>query len=176
LVAVNLSAYLDNELDPDQSDMITAHLESCAACADLLDAMEETDEEIQREWREDSPLPSSSQFRQSVDAIMDALPAELVAEPVFAPKRVHARTRWVRFATGMSGFILVAGMLWSSYRIGYVQGRQNAGKSAFTPVNPTGYNPAVQPMMSVASLSPASAKPPEEPLPFTFARERRFHR
>jgi len=176
LVAVNLSAYLDNELDPDQSEMITAHLDSCAACADLMDAMQETDEEIQREWREDAPLPSSSQFRHSIDAILDALPAEPVAEPVFAPKRVHAKTRWVRFATGMSGFVLVAGMLWSSYRIGYVHGRQNARKSSFAPANPTGYNPAVQPMISLASLSSDSNSPPQNSLTLTFARERRFRR
>jgi len=176
LVAVNLSAYLDNELDPDQSEMVTAHLEACADCADLLDAMYDTDEEIQREWREDTPLPSSSQFRRSIDAIMDALPAEPVAEPVFAPKRVHARTRWVRFATGMSGMVVIAAMLWSSYRIGYVQGRQNASKSAFVPANPTGYNPAYQPETTLATLIPASARPPEDPLTLNFARERRSHR
>jgi len=76
----------------------------------------------------------------------------------------------------MSGFVLVAGMLWSSYRIGYVHGRQNARKSSFAPANPTGYNPAQQPMISLASLSSDSNSPPQNSLTLTFARERRFRR
>ena len=63
-----------------------------SGCADLLDAMEETDEEIQREWREDAPLPSSSQFRHSIDAIMDALPAR--AEFISAYAANRAQVLW----------------------------------------------------------------------------------
>jgi hypothetical protein len=176
LVSVNLSAYLDQELDPDQTQLITKHLNSCAGCAALLDTMEETDEEIQREWRESTPLPSSSQFRHSIDSIMDALPSAPVEPEVFAPKRVHARTRWMRFATGMSGFILAAGLLWSSYRIGYAHGRTSARRSSFAAPNGNGNFTDVQSALSLCSLStPSSAGPLNEP-PLTFARERRSQR
>jgi len=172
LVSVNLSAFLDNELDPDQAQLIEKHLNSCAGCAALLEAMQDTDEVIEREWRESTPLPSSSQFRQSIDSIMEALPPAPVEAESFAPKRVHSRTRWVRFATGMSGVIVAAGLLWSSYRIGYAHGRTSARRSSFAA--PTGAGPyaGFQPTLSLCSLSAA----PPNPTPLTFARERRSQR
>jgi len=36
LVSVNLSAYLDGELDPDQARLVENHLNTCPNCADLL--------------------------------------------------------------------------------------------------------------------------------------------
>src|SRR5438045_3492709 len=47
LVSVNLSAYLDCELEPDQTRLINEHLNQCADCAAMLQAMEETDEAIE---------------------------------------------------------------------------------------------------------------------------------
>ena len=131
LISVNLAAYLDNELDQDQTELVTKHLDCCAGCAALLETMERTDEAIEREWRDSTPLPSSSQFRHSIDSIMDALPPAPSRAEAFATKRVHARTRWMRFATGMSGFILAAGVIWSSYRLGYSHGRNSARRSSF---------------------------------------------
>jgi hypothetical protein len=171
LVSVNLSAYLDNELDPDQAQLIANHLGTCAGCAALLDAMEEADEAIQREWREDTPLPSSSQFKQSIGSIMDALPPAPVDAEKLATKRVHARTRWTRFATGMTGVILAAGMLWSSYRIGYAHGRSSARRSAVSVSMPDRPLPGNQPLLQLCSLIAPPAHPSPAP-PTPLARER----
>lgn len=163
LVSVSLSAYLDGELDPEQTQLINKHLNQCADCAAMLQAMEETDEIIEREWREGAPLPSSSQFRHSIDDIMDALPTAQAETPVFAPKRVHSRTRWMRFATGMSGVILFGGMLWSSYRLGYSQGRQSTLNPS--PTAPAGSRFPVRPVSMFAFRSASLAPPLDDPLP-----------
>ena len=83
-VSVNLSAYQDGELDPDSLKLIVSHLAHCTNCADAFDALQEIDETLEREWRDSAPLPSSSQFARSIDSIMDALPNEPAATPVFA--------------------------------------------------------------------------------------------
>jgi hypothetical protein len=176
LISVNLAAYIDNELDPDQADLVTQHLNGCTGCAALLDTMERTDETIEREWRESAPLPSSSQFRQSIDSIMDALPPAPAQSDGFAAKRVHARTRWMRFATGMSGFILAAGALWSSYNIGYSQGRNSARRSSIALPAGSRYIPGISTALTLCSLSePPPTRPLIEPS-LTFARERRSQR
>ena len=123
LVAVNLSAYLDSELDADLETIIKDHLENCADCATLIEAMQATDSQIQREWRDIAPLPSSSKFKHSVDSIMGALPGKPERESVFAPKRIHARTRWVRFATGVTSVFAFLGMLFGSYLVGFQNGK-----------------------------------------------------
>jgi anti-sigma factor RsiW len=128
-VSVNLSAYQDGELDPDSLNLIVSHLAHCPHCASAFDALQMVDETLDREWRDSAPLPSSSHFVGSVNSIMDALPDEPVAAPAFAPKRVHARVRWTRFATGAVGLFAFGSMLWSSYRLGYQQGRQNNGST-----------------------------------------------
>ena len=79
---------------------------------------------IQREWR-DAPLPSASEMRFALDSIMDALPPVPNAPPVFAPRRIHARFRWMRFATGIASIIALLGLLWSTYRFGFTQGRSS---------------------------------------------------
>jgi hypothetical protein len=111
LVMANLSAYLDNELDPDQERVIEGHLSQCAECASNLSALRTTDRLLQREWRGSAPLPSSLDFKQSVDAIMAALPPVPGEQTPFAPKRVHSRARWMRFSTGLAGVIAFFAML-----------------------------------------------------------------
>ena len=119
-----LSAYLDGELDSDSRAEVANHLNSCPQCADAFDALLATDRMIQREWR-DAPLPSASETRFALDAILDALPPLPDAPPVFAPRRIHAKARWMRFATGVAGVIALLGLLWSSYRLGFTQGRSS---------------------------------------------------
>ena len=117
-----LSAYLDGELDSDSQAEVANHLNNCPQCADAFDALLATDRMIQREWR-DAPLPSASEMRFALDSIMDALPPVPAAPPVFAPRRVHARFRWMRFVTGIASIIALLGLLWSTYRFGFAQGR-----------------------------------------------------
>ncbi len=117
-----LSAYLDGELDSDSQAEVADHLNNCPQCADAFDALLATDRMIQREWR-DAPLPSASEMRFALDSLMDALPPLPAAAPEFAPRRVHARVRWMRFATGIASVIALLGLLWSSYRLGFTQGR-----------------------------------------------------
>jgi len=124
-VSVSLSAYQDGELDPESLQLIVSHLAHCPHCAAAFDALQSVDETLEREWRDSAPLPSSSQFARSLDSIMDALPSEPAPTPVFAPKRVHARVRWTRFATGVAGLFAFGSLLWSSYRLGYQQGQEN---------------------------------------------------
>ena len=110
-VSVNLSAYQDGELDPDSLHLIVAHLAHCPHCADAFDALQSIDETLEREWRDSAPLSSSSQFARSLDSIMDALPNEPAPIPTFAPKRVHSRVRWTRFATGVTGLFAFGSLL-----------------------------------------------------------------
>ena len=119
-----LSAYLDGELDSDSQAEVANHLNNCPQCADAFDALLATDRMIQREWR-DAPLPSASEMRFALDAIMDALPPLSAAPPEFAPRRLHAKFRWMRFATGIASIIALLGLLWSSYRFGFAQGRSS---------------------------------------------------
>src|SRR5262249_37298939 len=97
----SLSDYVDNEVTPDQRRVIESHLIRCPHCADVLDALQTTDEMLEREWRESAPLPSSMELQQAVDSIMAALPPVPEQSATFAPKRVHSKTRWMRFSTGM---------------------------------------------------------------------------
>jgi anti-sigma factor RsiW len=124
-VAENLSAYLDEALDPATLRRFEKHIGDCLRCAADLKMFLEKDRLIQREWRQTAPLPSSSQVRQSVDAIMDALPPAPEVPATFASKRVHARARWMRFSTGLTGLLAFFGMLWSSYRLGYLHGQKS---------------------------------------------------
>jgi anti-sigma factor RsiW len=124
LVQVNLAAYLDGELDEDMWAVVNNHLAGCDRCADVLSEIQETDKQIQREWRDSSPLPSSSQLHAAVDAIMDKLPEAAKASPEFAARRVHARVRWMRFSTGAAGAFVLFALSWGSYKLGFTQGRE----------------------------------------------------
>lgn len=151
-VSVNLSAYQDGELDPDSLKLIVSHLTHCPNCAASFDALQSVDETLEREWRDSAPLPSSSQFARSLDSIMEALPNEPAVTPAFAPKRVHARVRWTRFATGVAGLFAFGSLLWSSYRLGYQQGQQN-NVSRSSGSAPAGPNNAMMPVSFFASAS-----------------------
>jgi anti-sigma factor RsiW len=170
-VSVNLSAYQDGELDSDSLKLIVSHLSHCPHCSAAMDALQEIDETLEREWRDSAPLPSSSQFARSIASIMDALPDEPAATPAFAPKRVHARARWTRFATGVAGAFAFGGLLWSSYRLGYQEG-QHSNVSRYPANGSAGsgnnampvsfFVPDARPLQSVR-LSPASASHTPDP-------------
>lgn len=155
-VSVNLSAYQDGELDSDSLKLIVSHLAHCPNCADAFDALQSVDETLEREWRDSAPLPSSSRFARSIDSIMDALPDEPAVAPAFAPKRIHARVRWTRFATGVAGLFAFGSLLWSSYRLGYQQGQlQHLSRYPGTmPANPG------NPVMPVSFFTCASQPRP----------------
>ena len=152
LVTVNLSAYLDGELDDDQQRVVEAHLDRCPTCSASLDALQITDTLIQREWRDKAPLPSSSEVKSAIDSIMAALPPAPAAAPEFAPKRVHARARWMRFSTGLAGMIAFFSLLWSSYRLGYANGRTST-QPAEQP-SPVYQNPMSRPILNNANPAP----------------------
>ncbi len=145
-VSVSLSAYQDGELDSDSLRIVLSHLSRCPHCVSELDALQTADESLEREWRDSAPLPSSCQFKLSVDAIMDALPPAVDAPKAFAPRRVHARARWTRFAAGAAGMFAFGTLLWSSYRLGYQQGQQ---KSAL----PASANPNASPASQLFPVS-----------------------
>ncbi len=176
-VSVNLSAYQDGELDPDSLTLIVSHLAHCPHCAAAFDALQEIEDTLEREWRDSAPLPSSSQFARSIDSIMAALPNEPASTPVFAHKRIHARVRWTRFATGVAGLFAFGGLLWSSYRLGYQQGQENnvsrypGNRMPASPSNPgssvmpaTFFTFASQPRHSARFAAPTSDRtaPPSQ--------------
>ncbi len=158
LVGLNLPAYQDDALDPDTRNAVEAHLGHCVRCASNLEALRKTDEAIQREWRESAPLPSSLEVHVAMDAIMDALPPAPVETVEFAPKRVHARNRWTRFATGLASILTFGSLMWSSYRLGYADGRlsHTSGSMIQTPIKPGGYRMIQRSIPTFTSRSTAS--------------------
>lgn len=130
LVAANLSAYQDGELDSDETRLVAAHVGKCPRCAEIFETLQQTDDEIEREWRESAPLPSSLHYEQAIDSVMAALPAIPVQAPTFAPRRVHARARWTRFASGIAAVTVLAVSLWSSYQLGYTRGRSSVANAS----------------------------------------------
>ena len=166
LVAVNLSAYLDGELDVDQQQVVEAHLDRCPKCSASLDEMHTTDTIIEREWRDNAPLPSSSEVRNAIDSIMAALPPAPVSAPEFAPKRVHAKARWMRFSTGLAGILAFFSLLWSSYRLGYANGRTNT-PPAYAPA-PSQGNPMQQPTRNAANPAPITLASTAAPQTLSF--------
>jgi anti-sigma factor RsiW len=156
LVVVNLSAYLDDELDPDMQQVVEAHLRNCSRCTEVVAALQTTDTIIQREWRDNAPLPSSSEFRQAVDNLIDALPPAPVKEAPFARKRVHAKARWMRFSSGIVGVIALFSLLWSTYNLGYTQGRMSP-LPAVSPLPAAPSNPRpIVPRLSTVSYRTTS--------------------
>ena len=150
-VTTNLSAYLDGELDSAQTRLVGSHLGKCPRCSEILESLSDVDETIQREWRDSAPLPSSFHFEQAIDDIMAALPSVPVEAVAFAAHRVHARARWMRFATGIAGLVAILTSLWSSYWLGYTNGRRSLSTPGSVFINPFRVNPS-QP------LSPAPAR------------------
>lgn len=134
-IQMQLSDYADDELDTPQQRFVESHLSNCPKCAAMLNAIFETDDVLLREWRDDSPLPSSLDRNRALDNIMDALPPLPVSQPVFSPKRIHARARWMRFSTGIAGCIALFAMLYSSYRLGYEHGLRRPPSVAASPAS-----------------------------------------
>lgn len=158
LVIANLPAYQDGELDIDQQRLVENHLTKCPQCAAVMEAIQATDRILEREWQDDAPLPSSLEFTQAVNNIMAALPPVPAHSATVKPRRVHARTRWMRFATGISGFFALFGMLWTSYTVGYYNGRKNLAQLSSTTVSPV--MPLPHSFLSVSTASLSSNGPP----------------
>jgi hypothetical protein len=161
LTEANLAAFEDGELNREQAQLVEAHLAGCVKCASTLKMLRAEDSLISWEWRESAPLPFSSEMRFAVDSIMAALPpAE--AHAAFARRRVHVRVRWNRLAAGLMGIVAMAGMIWSSYRIGYAHGRQSVARpisaSESPAVNP--HTPSTQSatssLFSIFGFTPSS--------------------
>lgn len=125
-VEANLSAYIDSELDPEQVDLINTHLGKCSHCSRMLAETEEMDDYILREWRNSVPLPSSSEHKNSIDAIMNALPNDEENTFRFPARRVHTRSRWTRLAAGLTGVVAIGGAISTSYWFGYQHGKQSS--------------------------------------------------
>ncbi len=132
-VRTQLSDYADDELNPSQARFVESHLSDCPKCAEMLNAIFQTDDLLLREWRDDSPLPSSLQRNRAIDNIIDALPPVPETQPIFSSKRRHARARWMRFSTGIAGCAAFFAMLYSSYRLGY----EHALKRPYTASSPS---------------------------------------
>ncbi len=105
-----ISAFIDQELDPEAHNLVAQHLNSCPACSGAYAQMLLVDEtiHIEWEWRDSTPLPlcvipeeqgdaSATDPLDAIDRIMAMLPAGEPQSPIFAPRRVHARARWMRF-------------------------------------------------------------------------------
>ena len=180
LVAENLAAYQDGELDAEQTRLVAAHVGKCPRCAGIFDAIQATDETLEREWRDSAPLPSSLRFTQAIDDVMAALPPVPVPTAAFTPRRLHARARWMRFAGGLAGVLILFASLWSSYRIGYAHGRRSAAahtasasslSGSASPTQSLSFSPTVSrlsrslSMPSASRLTPASLWLPLVPLP-----------
>ncbi|GDX40924.1 hypothetical protein LBMAG21_12160 [Armatimonadota bacterium] len=159
-VAENTSSYLDAELDLRAMEQIANHLNNCSNCAKTVAGVESVGLVLEREWSDIAPLPSSLEIEFALDSIMDALPP--LHERTHDAKHADTShsTRWVRFTTGIVGGALFVASLWSSYQVGFWQGRV----SAFTP-EPGYHQPLpVNPIPSVSTPAPPSPKPPETTL------------
>lgn len=156
----NLSAYLDSELVPHDHNRIANHLADCPKCAATLKEYVAVDELIQGEWSLEASLPSHCEMQIALDAIMDALPTS--PELPVTKRTAHTPLSWVRFSTSVAGLVLVMGLLWSSYQVGYANGISH-GRSQSNP--PTDSNPLLpQPTSNFSSNPTLQAKPPT-PLP-----------
>jgi hypothetical protein len=88
-----------------------------------------------------------------------------IENPAFPTKRVHAKARWMRFATGLMSLFALLGMLWSSYRLGYAHGRRSlltSSPSQPTPGVPTTPNRSddLRPLPALYTFSAPSTPPP----------------
>ncbi len=63
-----MSAYQDGELENNDTRLVAAHIEGCTRCTRIFAALQATDDLLQREWRDDAPLPASSSLLTSSSA------------------------------------------------------------------------------------------------------------
>ena len=87
LIIANLSAFQDGEMDQEEARRITLHLGTCSRCAGIFAVIQETDEILEREWRNSAPLPSSLRYQKSIDCIMNSLPLQPEMDVAFASRR-----------------------------------------------------------------------------------------
>ena len=158
VIAAKLSAYQDGELDVEETHKVSLHLGDCVRCGTILASIQDMDLHLEREWRDTAPLPFSLRFEQSIDSVMRSLPSLPARDIAFAQRRVHARTRWMRFAAGMAGMLLIIASLWSSYQIGYDHGRRSvtALASKYQPLPTPTMHFGRTKFLSVPRLAPAS--------------------
>lgn len=88
--------YTDELLSKADSAAVNEHLFECTNCRVAYNAAVKVEEILSREWHKSVPLPSSSHTRQAIDRIMDSIPGSKPSGS-FPEKRVHSRTRWMRF-------------------------------------------------------------------------------
>ena len=156
----NLSAYLDSEMAAHDHNRIANHLVDCPKCAATLKECASVDELIQREWSLEASLPSPCEMQIALDSIMDALPAS--PELPVTRRTAHTSLSWVRFSTSVVGLVLIMGLLWSSYQVGYANGISH-GRSQSNP--PTDSNPPLPQSTSNLFSNPVLQAKPPSPLP-----------
>ena len=148
-VAENASSYVDAELNPLAIQQIANHLNHCPNCAKMVADVERVGLVLEREWCDSALLPSSLEVEFALDSILDALPPVHESNLESKHTGIPHVTRWVRFTTGVVGGAIFVTSLWSSYQIGFWQGRA----SAFTP------EPAVRQPLSPAPTPPKTPPP-----------------
>jgi hypothetical protein len=79
-----IMAHLDGELSPDQAQSVSAHIESCAACQNLMTSLRNTSQSI------------SSWVVDSVPAQLESNVAKSVAHPASATPNAFPRIHWTR--------------------------------------------------------------------------------
>jgi hypothetical protein len=79
-----IMAHLDGELSPAQAQSVSAHLESCAACLELITSLRNTSQSL------------SSWVVGSVPAQLESNVAKPVANPASATLNAFPRIRWTR--------------------------------------------------------------------------------
>jgi anti-sigma factor RsiW len=79
-----IMAHLDGELSPDQAQSVSAHIESCAACQNLMTSLRNTSQSI------------SSWVVGSVPAQLESNVAKSVAHPASATPNAFPRIHWTR--------------------------------------------------------------------------------
>ncbi len=88
--------FVDDLLSENDSIKVTDHLFDCSRCRDAYNSAFRAEEILSREWHKSVPLPSSFHTNRAIDRIMNAIPESQTASR-FPVKRVHSRTRWMRF-------------------------------------------------------------------------------
>jgi len=79
-----IMAHLDGEFSPDQAQSVSAHIESCAACQNLMTSLRNTSQSI------------SSWVVGSVPAQLESNVAKSVAHPASATPNAFPRIHWTR--------------------------------------------------------------------------------
>src|SRR2546421_10738792 len=97
----DLSAYVDDELSPDERATVEEHLPSCEACRTIVGEMAAVHDDLAA-----IPAPSPSdadraRWRAAIDEALDAVPVALAS-------RRHGTVQW--WAAAAAGALLVGGL------------------------------------------------------------------